>query len=150
MTGQEVVAEFHRKDLLKEFWPPLAAEIEYRERYLRFSHQIEARLTHQINEMSLDAEIDFKTLQLSRSCYAACDASNAPIGCMNTITKDIKENGKSNGKYAEGFSMEQIDKLNVIKSSPEVDFLIPVGADNHLEQHIATQGLLATCAILFR
>jgi phosphoenolpyruvate carboxylase len=135
ITRQEAKEGFCYKDLLKELWPELADEIEYREKYLKFAHQIEARLTHEINEMPPNGEISSEKLQLRKSAYSACDASNAPIGSMNTSTKTTsQQNGKPHDKHVDDLTDEQEFNLsNVVCCSPRVDNLMLTIATNHLE-----------------
>lgn len=109
ISGNKAEPGFTYKDLLPEFWFEIAGEIKHREEYLHFAHLIEAELTDEINKMQLNDEIDHEMLQLLRITYAACDATNAPVGSMNTLTK-TNGNNRPAKKHIE-LSEQQQERL---------------------------------------
>jgi len=75
-----------KKEILRK-WPEMQAEIEDRERRNRFSHVLEAELTHMSNK-NPQAAPNNETIKLVESCYCAADVTNAPLGILLGLTKD--------------------------------------------------------------
>jgi phosphoenolpyruvate carboxylase len=89
---EEDLSNFTPQDLLKSFWPDLAAEIADREQRLKFSHLVEAYLTSALAPDEKRYPKSAETEQAIRVWNTACMGSEAPVGSMLTLTK-LNEDG---------------------------------------------------------
>jgi phosphoenolpyruvate carboxylase len=109
IVNEDLICSLTPQNLLNELWPNLANRIKNREKKLKFTHLIEAKLTFNLPENEKRYPNNSQLKQLFRAINAACTGSEAPnITLIRSINRDFVS------EFENDLNSDLVEKLSIV------------------------------------